>query len=74
MATVDTYTLYVWTNDNTSEENVLMVQSREHAIEFFNDLFLQVHNERRTNVQSIELRCPHNELVAKYDTHFEVVK
>ena len=72
MATVIEYKYYILTDDDTSEENVLFAPSHDVAIEFFNNLFMSVHMEGRTNVRRIELRDDMGELVQDYDTHMEV--
>ena len=73
MATIIEYKYYILTDDDTSEENVLFAPSHDVAIEFFNNLFMSVHMEGRTNVQRIELRDDMGELVQDYDTHMEVL-
>lgn len=73
METVIEYKYYILTDDDTSEENVLFAPSHDGAVEFFNNLFMSVHMDGRTNVQRIELRNDTGELVQEYDTHMEVL-
>lgn len=72
METVNRYKYYVWTNDDTSEENELFASTRDIAIEWFNNLFLGVHAENRFNVTRIELCEMDGERILAYDTHMEV--
>ena len=73
MATIIEYKYYILTDDDTSEENVLFAPSHDVAVEFFNNLFMSVHMDGRTNVHLIELRNDMGELVQEYDTHMEVL-
>lgn len=73
MARVIEYKYYILTDDDTSEENVLLAPSHDVAVEFFNNLFMTVHMEGRINVQRIELRDDTGELVQDYETHMEVL-
>ena len=50
-----------------------MAPSHDVAMEFFNNLFMSVHMDGRTNVRRIELRDDMGELVQDYDTHMEVL-
>lgn len=67
------YKYYVLTNDDTSEENILFAGSLDIAIEFFNDLFLRVHDEKRGNVERLELVGPDGENILTYETHMGVI-
>ena len=67
------YKYYVLTNDDTSEENVLFAPSLDIAIEFFNELYLSVHDEKRVNVERLELVGPDGENILTYDTHMGVL-
>ena len=67
------YKYYVLTNDDTSEENILFAGSLDIAIEFFNDLFLKVHDDKRSNVERLELVGPDGENILTYETHMGVI-
>ena len=68
------YKYYILTNDDTSEENVLLSASLDIAMEFMSNLFMEVHLEGRTNVERIELREElTGELIQAYDTHMEAI-
>lgn len=69
---VNKYKYFIWTNDDTSEENVLFSPSLDSAIEFFNELYMQVHADHRVNVERIELTEYEGESILAYDTHLGV--
>jgi len=73
LATIIEYKYYILTDDETSEENVLLAPSHDVAVEFFNNLFRSVHMDGRTTVQRLELRDDRGEPVQEYDTHMEVL-
>jgi hypothetical protein len=68
------YKYYIWTEGDDSEENVLFAQTLDHAIEFFNKLYLDIHSERRQNVVRIELIDSDGEQLLNYNTHMGVIK
>ena len=71
---MNTYKYYILTNDDTSEENILLSASLDIAIEFFNDLYMEVHLDGRINVERVELREDDTgELIYAYDTHMEAI-
>lgn len=70
---VNKYKYFIWTNDDTSEENVLFSPSLEAAIEFFNNLYMQVHADRRSNVERIDLTEIDGEKILSYETHLGVI-
>ena len=70
---VNKYKYFIWTNDDTSEENVLFSKTLEGAIDFFNNLYMQVHADRRENVERIELTEYEGETILAYDTHQGVI-
>lgn len=67
------YKYFLWTNDDQHEENVLFAPSLDVAIEFLNNLYLQIHDERRSNVERIELTEYEGETLLSYDTHMGVL-
>ena len=69
---INTYKYYILTDDDTSEENDLLAPSLDVAIDFFNNLFMSVHLEQRTNVQHMELRDDVGQIIQEYSTHMEV--
>jgi len=70
---VNKYKYFLWTNDDQHEENVLFAPSLDVAIEFLNNLYLQIHDERRSNVERIELTEYEGETLLSYDTHMGVL-
>lgn len=67
------YTYYIWTDQDSSEENVLFAQSLDGAIEFFNNLYMSIHADRRSEVRRIDLHEYEGERILSYDTHLEVL-
>jgi len=67
------YKYFVWTNDDTSEENVLFAPTLDVAIEWFNNFYLEVHADGRSNVERIDLHDPDDEKILSYSTHTEVL-
>ena len=67
------YKYYVWTGDDTSEENELFASTRGIAIEWFNNFYLGIHAEGRTNVERVELADTDGEIILSYNTHTEVL-
>ena len=67
------YKYFIWTNDDKHEENVLFSASLESAMEFFNNLYMEVHDLKRTNVERIELTEYEGETIMSYDTHMGVL-
>lgn len=70
---MDKYKYFIWTNDDSSEENLLLAPTLDIAIEFFNDLYLQIHDERRSNVERIDLTDMEDNVLLSYDTHMGVL-
>lgn len=67
------YTYYIWTDQDSSEENVLFAQSLDKAIEFFNDLYMSIHSEGRSEVKRIDLHEHEGDRILSYETHLEVL-
>lgn len=67
------YKYFIWTNDGTSEENTLFATTYDVAIEFFNDLYLQIHDQKRSNVERIDLTDMDDNVILSYETHMGVL-
>jgi hypothetical protein len=55
------------------DHSVLISGSRDEAIEFFNDLFMEIHYNNESDVVRIELREDNGDEMLSYDMHLEVV-
>jgi hypothetical protein len=70
---IQEYKYFIWTNDDTSEENVLFAPSLDVAMSFMNNLYLEIHAERRSNVERIDLVDLEGETIVSYQTHMGVL-
>jgi hypothetical protein len=70
---MNNYKYFIWTTDDQHEENELLAPSLDIAIEFFNKLYLEIHDEKRSNVERIELTEYEGESLLTYHTHMGVL-
>jgi hypothetical protein len=70
---VTKYKYFIWTNDDKHEENTLFAASLDIAFDFINNLYMEVHSQKRTNVERIELTTYEGESLLTYETHMGVI-
>ena len=66
---------YVFDSDHLIEVNTLFSPSLEIALQWFDDTFLQLHADLKTQPDLIRLRKKDSdETIAEFATHFDAVR